>query len=112
MRNWTALRETYGEIGDSAHPVGRLLAAQPDLRALLPSELSQRLGVALEQAQKGILTLAAECFPPGSSMPAGEAFDSLVVLAGRPMRPVELVGEGANTSTRPAFLLLANVFRV
>ena len=94
MRNWTSLRETYGEIGSSAHPVGRLLAAQPDLRGLLPTELATRLQISLDDAQRGILVLAGECFPPGSPSPSGESFDSLVVLAGAPAPPVSLEGEG------------------
>ena len=111
MRSWTALRETYGETADSSHPVGRLISAQPDLRGLLPIELAHRLGIPLAHAQAGILTLASECFPKGSALPPGESFDSLVVLAGRPMQPVELLGTGRETRTVPSGAPLRSPFR-
>jgi hypothetical protein len=101
MRMWAALRETYGILGDSAHPIGRILSAQPDLRGLLPRELADRLTVTQEQAQDGILTLASECFPAGSPAPEGESFDSLTILAGTYAAPVELVAGDGTLTTVP-----------
>ena len=102
MRQWVALRETYGIRGDSAHPVGRILSAQPDLRGLLPSELAARLKISLDDAQSGLLVLAAECFPPSCRvLKVGESFDSLTILAGRPVAPVLLVGHGDESQTVP-----------
>ena len=113
MRMWASLREKYGIYGDSSHPVGRLLSAQPDLRGLIPSELAARLGIEVRHAQDGIIALAVECFPPGTDFRVGESFDSLTILAGRPAAPVELVTvqtpDGERTATRPSGVILSPV---
>lgn len=112
MRQWTALRETYGIRTQSAHPVARLLVAQPDLRGLIPEELAQRLQISLDDAQKGILALGAECFPPSVFVARqGESFDSLTILAGHPANPVRLVGHEEESRTEAMGMPLRNVFR-
>lgn len=97
------LRETYGVMVESSDPIAQLISAQPDLRSMPPARLASHLRISLEQARRGIGTLARETFgSPPRGTPADLSFDELTTIAGRFAPPVELVsGPGGALGTRP-----------